>query len=130
MVEHGVGYLQTWILGKLRHRYFFSMTDLNQEIQSILQELNNKPYQKREGTRQSVFQKIDRPAMGLLQLSKKYGSERLESACVRAAELGGFQYTTVKNILKNDQDQRPILTGTDNLPLPEHKNIRGSEYYK
>ena len=68
--------------------------------------------------------------MGLLQLSKKYGSERLESACTRAAELGGFQYTTVKNILKNDQDQRPIRTGTDNLPLPQHPNIRGSEYYK
>lgn len=68
--------------------------------------------------------------MGLLQLSKRYGTVRLEAACSRAAELGGFQYTTVKNILKNDQDQRPLLTGSDNQPLPEHTNIRGSGYYK
>lgn len=68
--------------------------------------------------------------MGLLQLSKKYGVERLEAACARAVELGGMQYTTVKNILKNDQDLRPMLTGTDNRVLPVHKNIRGPEYYK
>ncbi len=63
MAENGVGYLETWVLGRLRHRYFFSMTELNQEIRKILQELNNKPYQKRDGTRQSIYQKIDRPAM-------------------------------------------------------------------
>lgn len=63
MVENGVGYLQTWIIGRLRHRYFFNMASLNKEVLSILEELNGKPYQKREGTRMTVFHNIDRPAM-------------------------------------------------------------------
>jgi len=42
--------------------------------------------------------------MGLLQLSKKYGDERLEAACNKAITLGSMNYTTVSNILKHGQD--------------------------
>jgi hypothetical protein len=61
--EEGVGWLETWQLGQLRNRYFFSYKDLNQAILEILAELDVRPYQKRAGSRLSVFLKIDLPVM-------------------------------------------------------------------
>jgi len=261
IVEGGVGWLETWVLGRLRHRYFFSLSDLNQEIRQIMSELDVTAYQKRAGTRLSVFQEVDLPAMrplpagrferpefkdvtvgtnyhvdfdftqysvpytycqkrvtiratdttvevlydnlricshprnynprkryatitehmpekhhryleqndwtgdryrswaskvgmntfavidamlrshaieeqmykscmGVMQLSRKYSEDRLESACLRARQLGSFSYTTVKNILKNGQDLIPLNSPSDQFTVPDHGNIRGSQYYK
>ncbi len=261
IVEGGVGWLQTWLLGRLRLRYFFNYVDLNGAIREILAELDNTPYQKRAGTRLSVYLDVDLPqmrslpamrfekpdfktvtvgnnyhieydltsysvphtyhrkkvtvratsttvevlydnlrvcsharnynarkryitnpehmpekhrryleqndwdgrryrswankvgintyavidtmlcarvieeqaykaCMGVLQLSRKYGEDRLEAACRRIRKLGSFSYTTINNILKNGQDQVPLLDAPEHTPLPEHKNIRGAKYYK
>jgi hypothetical protein len=54
---------QRWILSRLRHQTFFSLVELNGAIAVLLEELNTKPFQKLEGTRQSTFEAIDRPAM-------------------------------------------------------------------
>jgi hypothetical protein len=64
--------------------------------------------------------------MGVLQLSKKHGDARLEAACRRARELGSHTYSTVKTILKNGMEE--ALDGIPK-PIPNHENIRGSEYY-
>ena len=42
---------------------FFSFYDLNKNIRSLLEDINNKPFQKMEGTRRSMFESIDRPAL-------------------------------------------------------------------
>jgi hypothetical protein len=64
--------------------------------------------------------------MRVLQLSKKYGNDRLEKACRRAKALGSCTYTTIKNILKNGkEDEYPEMP----KPTPEHENIRGGVYY-
>jgi len=62
-VEQSVGWLETWLLGKLRNQSFFSFRELNQYIQKTLIELVNRPFQKREGSRASEFIKIDKPAL-------------------------------------------------------------------
>jgi transposase len=259
--EEGVGWLETWLLGQLRHRYFFSYKDLNQAILEILAELDVRPYQKRAGSRLSVFLKIDLPVMrplpaqrfeypefkivtlgsnyhiefdqtlysvpytyyqkkvtvratsttievlydncricshprnynsrrryvtlpehmpekhrqylaqsdwngdrfrswakkigintyalidallnssrieeqaykscmGILQLARKYDEQRLEAACGRARSLSSNSYKTVVNILKNGQDEVPLLAAFDPKPLPDHSNIRGAKYFK
>jgi len=68
-----------------------------------------------------------RACMGILQMTTKYGNERIEAACERARTLGSPTYTTVKNILKNGVLD---VIGSNPKPTPNHENIRGSEYYR
>jgi len=63
VAEVGVQIVERWILAVLRHRVFFSLAELNDAIRELLERLNNKPFQKLEGTRRSLFEAIDRPAL-------------------------------------------------------------------
>jgi len=63
VVEQTVGWLETWLLGKLRNQKFFSFAELNRAIRKYLRELSSRPFQKREGSRQSDFDGIDKPAL-------------------------------------------------------------------
>jgi transposase len=65
-VEGGVLVAQRWILASLRNRRFFSLEELNSAIGELLEKLNTKPFQKLEGCRRSVFDKLDRPVMTAL----------------------------------------------------------------
>jgi transposase len=61
--EAGVQLAERWILARLRHHTFFSLAELNREIARLLGELNDRPFQKLEGTRRSLFETLERPAM-------------------------------------------------------------------
>lgn len=72
-------------------------------------------------------------AMGVIQLHKAYGPERLNNACKRALDAQAVSYNHIKNILKNNMDRAPILfpDSQDNKPhIPVHRNIRGASAYK
>ncbi len=62
-VENSIGWLETWLLQWLRGKQFFSFAALNAEIRERIKELAQRPFQKRKGSRQSVFQAIDKPAL-------------------------------------------------------------------
>lgn len=259
-VEESIGWLETWLLGWMRNQQFFSFGELNKAILYRISELVQRPYQKRPGSRLSVFNEIDRPklrplahspfevadikirtvpdyyhveyagfyysllytsyrqkvtvratsttieifdsnrvriashprrysgkryvtdpnhmpehhrkywdskqfngsryrswagnigestlhvinkmltaqkieeqayksCMGLLQLSKKYNSERLEAACAKATAINSCNYTTVANILKNGQDSVILQKTPSPKATPGHENVRGAAYY-
>jgi len=70
-----------------------------------------------------------RSCLGILQLGKPYGDERLEAACGRALLLGSCRYKSIESILKHGLDSRP-LPEQQELDIPEdHDNIRGPSYY-
>ena len=52
-----------WILARLRHQRFFSLEELNAAIRPLLTDLNNRAFQRLPGSRRSVFDALDRPAM-------------------------------------------------------------------
>jgi transposase len=52
-----------WILARLRHQRFFSLEELNAAIRPLLVDLNDRPFQRLPGSRRSVFEALDRPAM-------------------------------------------------------------------
>ena len=54
-VETGVQIAERSILAALRDQRFFSITELNQAIASLVVKLNGKPFQKLEGSRDSWF---------------------------------------------------------------------------
>jgi transposase len=62
-VEAGVQVVEQWILARLRNRTFFSLGKLNQAIRELLVELNDRPFQKLPGSRRSMFEDLDRPAL-------------------------------------------------------------------
>ena len=64
--EIGVQIIERWILARLRHHTFFSLKELNLCIQSLLEEVNNKPYQKLKGTRKEWFESMDKPVLSPL----------------------------------------------------------------
>ena len=54
-VECSVGIVSTWILASLRNIQFLSLHELNEAIAEKLIEFNNKPFQKKEGSRAAAF---------------------------------------------------------------------------
>ena len=62
-VEVGVQVVERWILARLRHRTFFSLFELNQAIGELLIGLNERPFRKLSGTRRSLFESLERPAL-------------------------------------------------------------------
>lgn len=62
-VELGVKGVEQRILAKLRHQTFFGLEALNRAIALLLEAYNDRPFQQLEGTRRSLFEKLDKPAL-------------------------------------------------------------------
>ena len=80
-VEAAVQLVERWILAALRHRRFTSLAELNQAIAELLERLNQRPFRKRSGSRTSLFESLDRPALQPLPV------ERYEFAAWKTARV-------------------------------------------
>ncbi len=47
----------------LRDRRYFSIGALNTDLRELVERINNRPFQKIGGTRQSLFEELDKPAL-------------------------------------------------------------------
>jgi len=73
-VEAGVLVVERWILAALRKRKFFSLGEVNQAIQELQVRLNDRPFRKREGSRRSLFESLDKPVLRALPAERyEYG---------------------------------------------------------
>jgi len=72
-----------------------------------------------------------RSCNGLLSLKSKYPNADINKACAHAIAIDSVTCTSVRNILTSrvhdhaQSNTDPVLT----LPLPDHENIRGADYY-
>ena len=71
-----------------------------------------------------------RSCLGLLSLSKRYGSARLDAACERALALGTVRYSHVRDLLANNRDLLDQADTESGWSSPEHANLRGPGYYQ
>jgi transposase len=62
-VEAAVLLAERWILAVLRKRTFFSLYEANEAIREIVVRPNEKKFQKLEGSRKSLFETVDKPAL-------------------------------------------------------------------
>lgn len=69
-VESGVQVAEHWILAPLRHRTFFNLFEVNHAIEEQIEYLNNRPFQKLEGTRKFLFETLERPALKPLPIQR------------------------------------------------------------
>lgn len=63
IVEKAVQTVQRDILAPLRNQTFFGLPALNHSIWEQLKPLNDRPFQKRSGSRQTCYEEIDKPAL-------------------------------------------------------------------
>ncbi len=106
--ENGVLVVERWILARLRNQRFFSMTDLNRAISSLLTKLNNRPFKKLDGCRRSHFDSLDKPALRPLPL-QAYEFAEWKKARVHVdyhVEVKGHYYSVPHNLVKKQLDIR------------------------
>lgn len=62
-VEVGVQIAERWILARLRHETFFTLSALNERIAELREDLNHRPMRLYKASRWELFEKLDRPAL-------------------------------------------------------------------
>lgn len=70
-----------------------------------------------------------RAVQGLRKLERLYGPQRLDSACLRANNIGANALTSVRSILKTGLDQQAAAEASQQEAAFDHPNVRGSNYY-
>jgi transposase len=73
-----------------------------------------------------------RACLGLMNLAKRYGSDRVADACQRALAIKAVSYTSIQSILAQNLDRQALPRTQLALlpPPPAHHNLRGADYYR
>ena len=91
LVERQVHEVTNNIIGRLRNEKFVSLLDLNAAIKRCLYEYNRKPFQKKKGSRYSVFMEEEK------QFLKPLPRTRYEYAIWKKAKVQQTSHITVDN---------------------------------
>ena len=127
-VEVAVQIVERWILARLRNHKFFSLQQLNESIEKLLTELNQKPFQKLPGSRQSMFDAIDKPALKPLP-QHFYQFAEWKSARVNIdyhIEVDRHYYSVPHQLIKKEIDVRI----TSNIIECFYKNKRVASHIR
>lgn len=97
----------------------------------------SKLYMERLLKSRTIEQQTYRSCLGLLSLgfSKKYGRERLESACELGCLLGKYTFKTIQNLLEKNKDIAFVASkksekGNEPNGSSNHDNLRGKEAFE
>jgi len=94
-VELGVKAIQRWILMKLRNHTFFSVDELNEQINLLLDGYNNKIIRRLGKSRTELFEQLDKPHLHPL-VANRYVYKEFKKATVGVdyhIELDGSGYS-------------------------------------
>ena len=112
-VEVGVQVVESWILARVRNLTFFSLAELNSAIRELLIKLNDRPFKKLPGSRRSLFETLDKPALKPLPV-QSYVYAEWKKARVHIdyhIEVDGHYYSVPYQLIKHQIDVR-ITTNT------------------
>ena len=113
-VEAGVQVVERWILARLRNITVFSLHELNDHIKTLLERLNTRPFKKLPGTRRSLYESLDRPALKPLPV-ESYVYAEWKKARVYVdyhVEVEGHYYSVPYQIVTEPQVEARISEGT------------------
>ncbi len=107
-VENAVLIVERWILAALRNRKFFSIAELNEAIKELLVKLNQRRFKKLDGSRESVFLTLEKPALRPLP-ERPYEFARWKKARVNMdyhIEIEGHYYSAPYGLAHQEVDVR------------------------
>ena len=107
-VEVGVQVVERWILARLRNHTFFSLSELNSAVKDLLAGLNHKPFKKLPGSRQSLFESLERPLLRALpQQPYEYAEWKLVRVNIDYhVEVSGHYYSVPYTLVKHQLEAR------------------------
>ena len=126
-VEQAVQHAQRHILAPLRNRQCFSLYELNQMMKPLLEKLNAAPFQKLNGSRNSEFDKIDKPALkSLPQQSYQFAAWKKAKVNIDYhIELKGHYYSVPYKYIRQKVDvrynQRTVEIFTKGKRIASHR---------
>ncbi len=106
--EAGVLLVERWILAVLRNQTFFSLEALNRAIARLLKRLNERPFKKLPGSRQELFEQLDRPALQSLPMNA-YEFAQWKKVQVNIdyhIEIEGHYYSVPYQLVRRQLDAR------------------------
>jgi transposase len=117
--EGTVGNISTWIIAALRNQKFFSFREINLFIRNKLEYYSQKDYQKKEGSRKSVFLEFDLPALKPLPV------KAFEMASWKVATLGLNYHIEVEKMFYSvpyEYIQKKVDVKASNLAIEVYYN--------
>lgn len=127
-VEKGVQDVERRILAPLRNRTFFSLAELNEAIEGLLIRYNEQPFQKLPGSRLSLFEQLDKPALLPLP-DRPYEYAEWRKARVNIdyhAAVEGNYYSVPYQLVNQVLDVRVTTTAVECF----HKNKRVASHLR
>jgi transposase len=106
--EGSVGNISTWITAALRNEQFFSLPELNQAIREKLDKFNANHFQKKEGSRRSLFLGEELPLLAPLPPTR-YELAEWKQATVQFnyhISIDKMHYSTPYEYIKRKVDAR------------------------
>jgi transposase len=107
-VESSVGNISTWITAALRNEQFFSLSELNQAIREKLKQFNERQFQKKAGSRRSLFLEEELPLLAPLPATR-YELAEWKQATVQFnyhISVDGMLYSVPYEYIKRKVDVR------------------------
>ena len=107
-VENGIRFAQTCILGRLRHRTFFSLAEANAAVAEALERINGHVVRRLGVTRRHLFETLERPALAPLPVDAyEFAEWRLARVGVDYhVEYDGFFYSVPHGLIRAQVDLR------------------------
>lgn len=81
-------------------------------------------------TAKVFYEQTYNSCLGLLNLAKRYGDDRMEAACRRAAAASTVNYSVIQSILQKNLDRAPTLSRDETTHIAPHENVRGADTYQ
>lgn len=107
-VQVGVRFAQSYILGRMRHRTFFSLAECNGAIGEVLERMNTRPMRRLNVSRRDLFESLEQPALRPLPETEwEYAEWRLARAGLDYhVEVEGFYYSAPHALIRAQVDVR------------------------
>ena len=130
-VEGNVGHISTWIIAALRDEQFFSLAELNRSIRGKLSEYNARDFQKKEGSRQSLFLGEEKPLLAPLPATR-YELAEFKQATVQFnyhVAVDSMYYSVPYQYIKSKADVRitdsTVEIFVNNERIASHRRLHG-----
>ena len=129
--EGTVGNISTWITAALRNEQFFSLAELNHAIRDKLELFNQRPFQKKEGSRLSLFLGEEKPLLAPLPATRFELSD-WKSATVQFnyhISVDGMLYSVPYEYIRKKVDVRVTETAIEifynHNRIASHRRLKG-----